>query len=260
MLKLLVFASACASSRGFVVPNGGRWGLVSGMRLPAGRPAPFREVTIAAEKDEGAEGESVEPYLDATTSAGVAAMLERTFVLTCTELATGYVSTLRLFIAAATAGYERGFTIPALQLELSLTPALTAGRPLMQEEVDLRTLWVVLVYMALQQAYHPCAAAAVVGESLPADIRAKFNTFVYDVVNAKRGGWTLQTLKLEDLMRRSASGGEGGGEGGNGDAPPMTAMEKAVLSQSMRVVFLTLQGLDDVNKASGKSIPGPSFQ
>ena len=37
-----------------------------------------------------------------------------------------------------------------------------------------------------------------VGASVPAEIRSKFQTFVYDVVNAAQGGYTLESLKLED--------------------------------------------------------------
>jgi len=139
----------------------------------------------------------------------------------------------------------------------------TANRPLAQEEVELRSLWLSLVYMTLQQVYHPTrsiteeatgsagVSAEAVAESVPSEIRQKFNTFVYDCVNARQGGWTLQTLKLEELMKSS---------GGNSAAPDMTdPMEKAILGQSMRIVFLTLQCLDDANLASGKSVPKPNI-
>ena len=50
---------------------------------------------------------------DASTAAGVAQILEVTFVNACMQLATGYVDTLKLFIAAALTAYERGFTVNA---------------------------------------------------------------------------------------------------------------------------------------------------
>jgi hypothetical protein len=217
---------------------------------------------------------------------------------------------LKLFIAAAIAGYEQGFTIPCLQLELAqvwlkkrpkehsfsnrllshfgcsrvyalqrfmFCPQVstqTANRPLAREEVDLRALWLGLVYMTLQQVFHPTrtdtqdqaptAAAEAVAASVPADVRRKFNTFVYDCVNARQGGWTLQTLKLDDLLKRSGGSAQETGsesvEEDNQVAKPVTdPMEKAILGQSMRLVFLTLQCLDEAELASGKSVPKPNI-
>ena len=125
---------------------------------------------------------------DASTAAGVAQILEVTFVNACMQLATGYVDTLKLFIAAALTAYERGFTVNALSLELAQCPTQTAGRPLMQEEVELRTVWLSLVYLTLANVRHESEASEAVGASVPAEIRSKFQTFVYDVVNAAQGG------------------------------------------------------------------------
>ena len=142
---------------------------------------------------------------DASTASGVAQILEVTFVNACMQLATGYVDTLKLFIAAALTAYERGFTVNALSLELAQCPTQTAGRPLMQEEVELRTVWLSLVYLTLANVRHESAAPEAVGASVPAEIRQKFQTFVYDVVNAAQGGYTLEALKLEDMLRRQGT-------------------------------------------------------
>ena len=189
---------------------------------------------------------------DASTAAGVAQILEVTFVNACMQLATGYVDTLKLFIAAALTAYERGFTVNALNLELQ-TAGQTAGRPLMQEEVDLRTVWLSLVYLTLANVRHESEASEAVGASVPAEIRSKFQTFVYDVVNAAQGGYTLESLKLEDMLRRQGT-----------DSESLGAVEKAILGQSMRVVFLTLTVRDEAAAAGdlppprrpGPSIPG----
>ena len=142
---------------------------------------------------------------DASTAAGVAQILEVTFVNACMQLATGYVDTLKLFIAAALTAYERGFTVNALSLELAQCPTQTAGRPLMQEEVDLRSVWLSLVYLTLANVRHESQAPEAVGASVPAEIRSQFQTFVYDVVNAAQGGYTLESLKLEDIDKDSAN-------------------------------------------------------
>lgn len=187
--------------------------------------------------------------LDGTTPAGIAAALEVSFVQACVQLASGYVDCLKLFIGAAVGAYEQGFTIAALTLELSQCATQTAGRPLMAEEVDLRTVWISLVYLTLENVAHPIkSGSANAGASVPEDTRQKFRTFVYDVVNAKAAGYTFEALKLEDVVRRS----------GEGEAP-MSDMERAILSQSMRIVFLTLTVLNDMEAASGPpkpNIPG----
>lgn len=171
-------------------------------------------------------------------------MLEVSFVNACMQLSTGYVDTLKLFIAAALTAYERGFTVNALNLELSQCPTQTAGRPLMQEEVELRSVWLCLVYLTLANVQHRSEAPEAVGASVPADIRQKFQTFVYDVVNAAQGGYTLESLKLEDMMRRQGKDTEG-----------MDQMQKAILGQSMRVIFLTLTVREE--SAAAEDLPPP---
>ena len=108
----------------------------------------------------------------------VSRRFEVTFVNACMQLATGYVDTLKLFIAAALTAYERGFTVNALSLELAQCPTQTAGRPLMQEEVELRSVWLSLVYLTLANVRHESEASESVGASVPAEIRSKFQTCV----------------------------------------------------------------------------------
>ena len=147
---------------------------------------------------------------------------------TLTQLSSGYVDVLKMFISAAKGGYELGLSIPALQLEITNSGTSTAGRPLMQEEIELRTVWISLVYITLELINHPMKLTDTdskndASATVPADIRKKFNTFCYDVVvNAKKTGFNLSTLKLEQVMKRSA------------DDPAMEPMEEAVMSQCMR--------------------------
>ncbi|GMI36568.1 hypothetical protein TrRE_jg5005 [Triparma retinervis] len=172
----------------------------------------------------------------------VAEMVETTFVNACMQLSTGYVDVLKLFIVAAKAGYELGMTIPQLQLELSSCKSQTAGRPLLAEEVELRSIWISLVYLTLERVSHLKTSSSL-GDTVDPAIRQKFYTFVYDVVNAHKQGYTLQTLKLENLVR---SGAEEGGEVEEaGKSEQDKAIEKAILSQSMRLVFLTLTVLEE---------------
>lgn len=182
----------------------------------------------------------------------VAEMLETTFVNACMQLSSGYVDVLKLFIAAAKGGYEIGLTIPQLQLELTSCKSQTAGRPLMGEEVELRTVWISLVYLTLERVNHIKSSS--LGDTVDPSIRQKFYTFVYDVVNAKKQGYDLQTLKLEQLVR---SDGDVQSEEDKGKTEQEKAVENAILSQSMRLVFLTLTVLDEEALAKGEEGGNP---
>jgi len=228
----------------------------SGVHVRATRTALRSSTNPVPPEDKENRPPAIDPYQlpDATTEGGVATILEATFVQACMQLSTGYVDTLKYFIAAATSAYERGFTVPALQLELSQVTAQTAGRPLAPEEAELRTVWLSLVYLTLANVGHATSGnPEAVGASAPPEIRQKFQTFVYDVVNAKQGGFTLESLKLEDMLRRQGA-----------DAEALSPLEKAILGQSMRVVFLTLAVRDEAAEAAnlppprrpGPSIPG----
>jgi len=166
------------------------------------------------------------------TPARIATLVEVSFVNACTQLSTGYVDVLKMFIVSSKAGYTSGLTIPQLILELSQCSSKTAGRDLMHEEVDLRTVWLSLVYLTLERINHPRQNAQV-ELSVSSEIRGTYTTFVYDVVNAHKSGFTLQSLKLEEIMKREV------------DAPQRTEIEEAILSQSMRLIFLTLEVLKE---------------
>ena len=54
-------------------------------------------------------------------------------------------------IRAARDAYDEGVMVPALNLELSMCQQYTAGRPLQSDEVDLRTVWLSLVYLTFER-------------------------------------------------------------------------------------------------------------
>ena len=72
---------------------------------PQRRPAPLRKSSTnpVPPEDKPNRPPGIDPTQlpDASTAAGVAQILEVTFVNACMQLATGYVDTLKLFIAAA---------------------------------------------------------------------------------------------------------------------------------------------------------------
>jgi len=88
-------------------------------------------------------------------------------------------------------------------------------------------VWISLVYLTLERIQHVKNCS--LGDTVDPDIRQKFYTFVYDVVNAKKQGYNLQTLKLEQLVRSEGEVVE------EGKTEQEKAIEKAILSQSMRL-------------------------
>ena len=66
---------------------------------------------------------------------------------------------------------------------------------------------------------------------------------MYDVVNAHKQGFTLQTLKLEELARSDP------------EDKPRTQLETAILSQCMRLVMLTLTVLEEEKLAGDETLP-----
>ncbi|CAM9550318.1 unnamed protein product [Scytosiphon promiscuus] len=131
---------------------------------------------------------------------------------------------IKSFISTIKEAYERGYTVPALTMEVSFVPTKTAGRDLQPDEVELRSVWIALVYLTLENANWPQKVQR--AHEISAPFMDRFSDFVKKVMDAAARGHTLQTLKLEEVMRRGAE--------------PRTPMEAAVLSQSMRIVFATL--------------------
>ena len=172
------------------------------------------------------------------STSSIAEMLEASFVRACMDVARGYVDTLKLFIVAAKAGFEIGSTISDVSVELQACVRQTAGRPLLEEEEKLRHMWTCLVYLTLAQVSHPTKGADV-GDSVGVELRKKYTPMVEGVVSAHTNGRTLPSLELCEFLK-----------------PPADAVEKAVLSQSMRLIFLTLVVLEEERGAVPIKPPG----
>ena len=82
------------------------------------------------------------------------------------------------FIRAARDAFDEGIMVPALNLELSMCTQYTAGRPLQSDEIELRTVWLSLVYLTFERVgYQSKSAETFPGQSVAADLRQKFYTF-----------------------------------------------------------------------------------
>ena len=104
--------------------------------------------------------------------------IEATFVQAASGAnGANYEFSLMEFIRATRDAYDEGITVPALNLELSMCKQYTAGRPLQPEEIDLRSVWLSLVYLTFERVGYASSTGTFPGESVAADLRQKFYTF-----------------------------------------------------------------------------------
>ena len=167
----------------------------------------------------------------------VAQLVEAAFVPAVMGIARGDVTELKLLIAAAQAGLERDCAIDALGQRMRALPVQSAGRPLATEEDDLRTLWLALAYMTLSSRG---IGSGTVESLVPAVLYAQHRPFVEQLIEAKASGRPLSELSVDELAGTSSR----------------TSMQAAVLKQSMRVVYTTMDVLADV-EAAGQRADAP---
>lgn len=180
-------------------------------------------------------------FPDTRTPAGVAELLEVSFVHACMQLASGYVDVLKMFIAASIGAYEAGFSIDCLLEELENNKDMpnTANRPLMDEEKMLRRDWLCVAYLTLSaMGYEPTSplAADVAKKSIPEDIQKRYGIFLTKIGEAYKNG-TLKSMSVEEI----ASGGS---------SEDLSPLEKAVLLQSLKVATLTPTVADEAKEAT----------
>ncbi len=185
-------------------------------------------------------------FPDTRTPAGVAELLEVSFVHACMQLASGYVDVLKMFIAASIGAYEAGFSIDSILEELENNKDMpnTANRPLMDEEKRLRRDWLCVIYLSLAaMEYQPPMASSlavdVAKQSIPDDVRKLYGESVTRVGEAYKAN-SNKVLSAEDLAN----------DGGNEDLSPL---EKAVLLQSLKVATLTPVVVEESKEARGST-------
>eukprot|EP00537_Pseudo-nitzschia_pungens_P008722 CAMPEP_0172362838 /NCGR_PEP_ID=MMETSP1060-20121228/6360_1 /TAXON_ID=37318 /ORGANISM="Pseudo-nitzschia pungens, Strain cf. cingulata" /LENGTH=259 /DNA_ID=CAMNT_0013085437 /DNA_START=122 /DNA_END=901 /DNA_ORIENTATION=+ len=191
-------------------------------------------------------------FPDTQTPAGVAELLEVSFVHACMQLASGYVDVLKMFIAASIAAYEAGFSIASILEELEENKNLpnTANRPLMDEEKKLRRDWLCVVYSTLAAMGYTSSvpsplAVDVAKKSIPQDISDRYGDYIAIIGEAYKVG-TDGLLSAEDV----------GGCGGNTNE--LSSIEKAVLLQSLKVATLTPVVVREALEATGNSVKPPT--
>lgn len=117
-----------------------------------------------------------------------------------------------------------GYALGALLLELGAAAGRSEaalGRPLQAEEVELRSVWVTLVYKTLRISRPG-------GEDAAGAMPDQWDTFVKNVCAAHERGYDQKRILLEQTMAAEPG------------AEQRTPMESAVLQQAVRIVLSTL--------------------
>ena len=169
----------------------------------------------------------------------MADLLDAAFVPAVMGIARGDVTELKLFIAAARTGYNLRFAVDALGEEMRTLKNPSAGRPLSTEEEALRRLWITLVYLTLEELTGNAIGTDGSEALVPSSIRSEQASLVANLLEAKRTGKSLGELDVEALAGSSAA--------------PRGAMEMAVLQQSLRIVYLTVEVVDAVEQAGERA-------
>lgn len=197
-------------------------------------------------------------FPDTTTPAGLAEVLEVSFVNACLQLATGYVDVLKLFIAGCLAAYERDVAMDVLQEALEACPTQTANRPLLAEEVELRRTWIGVVYLTLEaMEYTPPSSSTAAASSggggggasslssttVPHDLRTRYGSKIRLIGEAHRNGRrpSSSVLSVDEIMAHNDDKNEA--------TTDLSPLERAVLMQSLRVATLTPVVLEESQEA-----------
>ena len=179
------------------------------------------------------------PSEEAETSLSldeVTSMIEATFVKACLELASGYVDVLKLFIISVQASYNNGLTLLEILQQLKSYPTQTANRPLLDEEIKLRKIWITCIYLTLDFANWGSEKSEIFTED---GFNKKYVSLV-DQITSK------QLLSSEGSISSPSSFDIDRFIDESNGAFSSDRTEKAILSHTIRVIFLTLTVLDEV--------------
>eukprot|EP00594_Rhizosolenia_setigera_P013143 CAMPEP_0178960174 /NCGR_PEP_ID=MMETSP0789-20121207/12796_1 /TAXON_ID=3005 /ORGANISM="Rhizosolenia setigera, Strain CCMP 1694" /LENGTH=306 /DNA_ID=CAMNT_0020643451 /DNA_START=53 /DNA_END=973 /DNA_ORIENTATION=+ len=205
---------------------------------------------LSAVKEDSTEKDQKEKEL---TEDMIIEMIEVSFVTGVMQLSQGFVDVIKLFIVAVKAAYEKGDSsissdIPnSLIKKLGEFPIQSANRPLMKEEEFLRDTWIHLIYMILENLNHPVDgleeddSAKIIYDE---DMKRKYLPYVTYITKWRKdqnyadrdaAAMIKDDLKVDDVLQELASSDEGS----------LTALEKSILPQSIRIMILTLVVLEE---------------
>jgi len=226
------------------------------------RLAPFGTTKLSSTSEESAAAEDEEVIVEVSELAEnqIVEMVEVSFINACLQLSQGYVDVLKLFIVAVKAAYENGTPPTTLVDKVAVCPVNTAGRPLMPEEIELRTTWVQAVYLMLNHIGHvgvpseeekedgqdksPTTSSIEIG-MIDESVRDTYTKILPHIVQLRKDRGEFQA---DEMMKKHQ------------DILPVTTspMETAIVSQTIRVLWYTLVVLDEEKLVFGdEDAPAP---
>jgi hypothetical protein len=167
----------------------------------------------------------------------IADMVDGTFVKGCMELAAGYIDVLKLFIVAVQSAYVQGIPPAVLIAEIDALTKPAAGRALMPEELRLRNTWIQVVYVMLAEINYKSSGTTIELDNEVRETYAKIAPIVIrrrSLSNDFNGKELLATLKSFFP--------------GDLNVP----LEQAVALQSLRVMWVTLTVVEEVERCEGE--------
>ena len=239
--------------------------LLSSPRTAATRPAAPIATTCAATTSSASSAlfaSTDAPDADAKeelTPAKIGEMIEVTFVNGVMQLSQGFIDVLKLFIVAVKAAYEQGIPVSSLLEEVAACPVQSANRPLMDEEVALRSSWMNVVYLVLERAGHGTDDVAV-GGTVDEAARSKYEDIVNVLADAKRkqeeeGSKVdkVASLTLDEIFEMGKSS-RASFDGLDLD----DAMDKAIAQQCLKVMKTVFTVLDEERLCYEEGGVGPA--
>jgi hypothetical protein len=150
-----------------------------------------------------------------------------------------------LFIVSVKSAYQRSSHMSTVVDQVQACPLQTAGRPLVAEEVRLRTTWIYAVALMLDQVGYPRNDNRNKrdGEDpMEIEVKATYGPIVAAVTELHASGGSLQT---RDFLEQNTSLLP---ESINDDD-----VQYAIVSQTIKVMWYTLVVLKEERLASGES-------
>lgn len=163
------------------------------------------------------------PSTPGDAAAALAREIASAFVVACTRTDVPYAKAIREFVSLSLDAYARGISLSALRSSLQREALLAS------DEVELRDVWISLVYKTLRAVRFPVTLPDDTGNFDMPPPPDQFDAFVRSIVAAKKEGSDLKRIQLELSVSSTRS----------------SPLESAILSQSTRLVVATLDVADE---------------
>jgi len=180
---------------------------------------------------------------EALTPERVAELVEVAFVQGVMQLSKGYIDEIKLFIAAVQSGYGLGMSPRKLLDQVAACQNQSANRPLMIEEIELRDLWVQIVYLVLDHVKYNNTEVDI--DEVDPVVFEMYAPLIPLLSQCKNNG---EVFEAETILQKCIS------------ATPQLisisdAMTKAIVSQSIRVIWLTITVLEEEERCIDEKKP-----